>query len=353
MHKTCCHTDEKAIPFPFCLLNMDASRPSVIISGIGTCLPENVVTNQDLALHVETSDEWIRTRTGIAERRLATEGQEVSTMGAEAARAALMDAGLEPGDVDVIVCATMSPELPFPSTACLIQSKLGLPRVPAFDVSAACSGFLYALEVTTRLVQSGAYKRALLIGTEKMSSILDWQDRTTCVLFGDGAGACIIEASEKPGVGILDILLGAEGSRTDLLYMPSGGSRQPASHHSVDAREHFLRMNGKEVFKLAVKEMGSIATELLERNHLDSNDLACIIPHQANERIIDALAARLELPKTRFLKNIDRYGNTSAASVPIALEEARRLKSFQSGDHILMAAFGAGLTWGGALLKWQ
>lgn len=274
-------------------------------------------------------------------------------MGAEAARMALKQAGLQPTDIDVIVCATMTPELPFPSTACLIQAELGLSRIPAFDVSAACSGFLYGLDVVMRLVQSGAYKRVLLVGSEKMSSILDWQDRSTCVLFGDGAGACIVEASDQPNVGVLDILLGSEGSRTDLLYMPAGGTREPATAETVATRKHYLRMSGKEVFKLAVKEMGQVATALLERNQLSPQDLACIIPHQANIRIIDSLAARLELPKDRFLVNIDRFGNTSAASIPIAMEEARRQGRFNSGDTILLAAFGAGLTWGGALIKWQ
>ncbi len=332
---------------------MEDSQRSVILSGLGTFVPHKVVTNDELALHVETSDEWVRTRTGIAERRLAEPGQEVSQMGAEAARAALADAGLQATDIDAIVCATMTPELPFPATACLIQAELGLPRVPAFDISAACSGFLYGLDVVTRLVQSGAYKRVLLVGTEKMSSILDWEDRSTCVLFGDGAGACIVEAVDEPGVGIVDMILGADGSRTDLLHTPAGGSRLPASAETLAARQHYLRMSGKEVFKLAVKEMGAVANDLLERNGLTAADITCVIPHQANIRIIDALAARLELPLDRFLVNIDRYGNTSAASIPLALEEARRLGRFGSGDRILLAAFGAGLTWAGALLKWQ
>ena len=302
---------------------------------------------------MDTSDEWIRTRTGIGERRLAGPGQETSSMGVEAARNAIKDAGLKVEDIDVIVCATMSPDMLFPSTACLVQAGLGLPRIPAFDVTAACSGFLYGLEVVTSLVRSGAYKRALLIGSEKMSSLMDWEDRSTSVLFGDGAGACVVERSEKPGIGVLDIVLGADGRRPDLLYMPSGGSRNPATSQTVEAREHFLKMNGKEVFKLAVKEMGGVATALLERNGIRPEELKCVIPHQANVRIIDALAARLELPKDRFLVNIDRFGNTSAASVPLAMEEARRLGRFTSGDPILLAAFGAGLTWGGALLKWQ
>lgn len=325
----------------------------VIVSGLGTCLPAQVVTNDDLAQRIDTSDEWIRTRTGIVERRLAGVGQETSTMGTEAARAALSNAGLTPQDIDVIVCATMSPDLPFPSTACLIQSQLGITRIPAFDVTAACSGFIYAMEVGRSLVQSGNYKRALVIGAEKMSSILDWEDRGTCVLFGDGAGACILETGQTQGTGIVDVVMASEGSKADLLYMDAGGSRKPASLETIGARGHFLRMNGKEVFKLAVKEMGWVATELLDRNGLQSDALKCIIPHQANIRIIESLAKRLELPMDRFLVNIDRFGNTSAASIPLALEEAYTLGRFSSGDHILLAAFGAGLTWGGVLLKWH
>ncbi|WOO40685.1 beta-ketoacyl-ACP synthase III [Rubellicoccus peritrichatus] len=332
---------------------MNETEAPVILSGLGICLPEKVVSNDDLAQQIDTSDEWIRSRTGIGERRLAGEGQETSTMGAEAARNALKDAGLTVDDIDVIICTTMTPDMVFPSAACLIQAELGIPRVPAFDVTAACSGFLYGLEVGGSLVRTGAYKRALIVGSEKMSSVIDWEDRSTCVLFGDGAGACILEKGTESGVGIIDVVLGADGSRDDLLYMAAGGSRMPATGETVANRDHFLKMNGKEVFKLAVKEMGGVATELLERNGVTPDQLKCVIPHQANVRIIDSLAARLELPRERFLINIDRFGNTSAASVPLALEEARRLGRFESGDYILLAAFGAGLTWGGALLKWQ
>lgn len=330
---------------------MQKNSSPVIISGLGTCLPECVVTNDDLSRRMDTSDEWIRTRTGIGQRRLAAEGQETSSMGAEAAQAALADAALTAQDIDVIVCATMSPDMLFPSTACLIQSLLGIPRVPAFDLTAACSGFLYALEVGKGLLSGGSYRRALVIGSEKMSSILDWEDRGTCVLFGDGAAACILETSDKPGLTLVDSILGADGSRPELLYMPAGGSRRPPSTDTVAAREHYLRMNGKEVFKLAVKEMGNVTVDLLARNQLLPADIACIIPHQANIRIIDSLASRLALPSERFLINIDRFGNTSAASIPLALAEARRTGRYQSGDYILLAAFGAGLTWGGALLK--
>lgn len=331
------------------------SQPSipVVISGLGTCLPVKVVTNKDLAQRVDTSDEWIRTRTGIVERRLAGNGQESSTMGTEAARKALADAGLGTADIDLVICATMSPDVLFPSTACLIQSQLGISRVPSFDVTAACSGFLYALQVGRGLLGSGLYQRALVIGSEKMSSILDWEDRSTCVLFGDGAGACVLERGETDGTGVLDVLIGADGRNGNLLYMEAGGTRRPASVETVAQREHYLRMNGKEIFKLAVKEMGKVATDLLERNQLPPSALRCIIPHQANIRIIESLAKRLELPMERFLINIDRFGNTSAASIPLALEEARMSGRFAKGDYILLAAFGAGLTWGGALIKWH
>lgn len=331
---------------------MSLAVPSVVISGIGTCIPERRVTNDDIAKIVETSDEWIRTRSGIAERRIAAEGQTTADMGAQAARNALADAGLTVDDVDLIIVGTMSPDMPFPSTACLIQARLGVRAVPAFDVVSACSGFLYTLEVATQMVRGGAYRNALVIGAEKMSAILDWQDRSTCVLFGDGAGAVVLSASQQPGVGIIKNLLRAQGAGAALLNMPSGGVACPASEQSIAERGHFLKMNGKEVFKHAVREMGDITLKVLEEAGVSADEVKCIIPHQANIRIIESLASRLKLPMERFLVNIDRFGNTSAASIPIALEEARRTGRFGSGDYTLMAAFGAGLTWGGSLVKW-
>lgn len=331
---------------------MSLAVPSVIISGIGTYIPEKRVTNDDMAKIVETSDEWIRTRSGILERRIAAEGETTADMGAQAARRAMEDAGITAEDVDLIVVGTMTPDMPFPSTACLIQARLGAPAMAAFDVVSACSGFLYTLEVATQMVRSGAYRNALVIGAEKMSAILDWQDRSTCVLFGDGAGAVVLSASQQPGVGVIKTLLRAQGGGAALLNMPAGGVACPASEQSVATRGHYLKMNGKEVFKQAVREMGNITMQVLEQTGVCPDAVRCIIPHQANIRIIEALAARLKLPMERFLVNIDRYGNTSAASIPIALEEARRTGRFGSGDYTLMTAFGAGLTWGGTLVKW-
>lgn len=331
---------------------MSLAVPSVVISGIGTCIPEKRVTNDDIAKIVETSDEWIRTRSGIVERRIAEKTQTTADMGAQAAQAAMQDAGISIDEVDLIVVGTMSPDMPFPSTACLIQARLGARTIPAFDVVAACSGFLYTLDIATQMVRSGAYRNALVIGAEKMSSILDWGDRSTCVLFGDGAGAVVLSPSQQQGVGVLKTLLCAQGAGAGLLNMPAGGVACPPSEQSLALRGHYLKMNGKEVFKHAVREMGNITLRVLEEAGVNPEQVKCIIPHQANIRIIESLASRLKLPMERFLVNIDRYGNTSAASIPIALAEARNTGRFNSGDYILLTAFGAGLTWAGSLLKW-
>jgi len=331
---------------------MTQPAPSVLISGLGARIPERIVTNDDLVKIVDTSDEWIRSRSGIAERRVAAGHETSSTLGAAAAEMAIADAKIDRDEIDLVICGTMSPDMLFPSTACLIQARLGLRPVAAFDVVAACSGFLYILEVGAQLMRSGKYRRALIIGAEKMSSLMDWEDRSTCVLFGDGAGAAVLSCSDQSGVGVGEIALRAEGSKPDLLWMPSGGSREPASHQTIDQHGHFLKMNGKEIFKAAVREMGEITLETIERNGLKTDDIKCFIPHQANIRIIESLAKRLGVPMERFYVNIDRYGNTSAASVPIALWEAREKGRFGPGDTVLLAAFGAGLTWGGAVIRW-
>ncbi|WP_269542428.1 beta-ketoacyl-ACP synthase III [Cerasicoccus fimbriatus] len=328
------------------------SAASVVISGMGTSIPDKVVTNSDLSRVVDTSDEWIRSRSGIAERRLAGEKETASTMGAAAAEKAIADAGISKDEIDLVIVGTMSPDMPFPSTACLVQAQLGLTPVAAFDVIAACSGFLYVLETGTQLMRSGNYRNALIIGSEKMSSILDWQDRSTCVLFGDGAGAAVLSLSDTPNIGVGQILLRADGSKMDLLNMPAGGACIPPSAESVSARQHFLKMNGKEVFKHAVREMGDITLETIEKNGLTPEDIKCFIPHQANIRIIESIAKRLGVSMDRFYVNIDRYGNTSAASIPIAMWEARQKGRFGPGDNVLLTAFGAGLTWGGAIVRW-
>jgi 3-oxoacyl-[acyl-carrier-protein] synthase-3 len=332
---------------------MPQLNSSVIITGTGSFVPPKVVTNDDMAQIVETSDEWIRSRSGISERRFASEKETTSGMAAAAAEKALEAAGIERSEIDLIIVATMTPDMPFPSTACLVQSQLGLGQITAFDIQAACSGFVYALSTASNLLRSGAYKKALVIGAEKMSSILDFEDRTTCVLFGDAASAVVLEASDVPDVGLLGSLTGADGSNPELLYQPGGGSACPASHESIEARQHYIKMNGKEIFKLAVRVMGQVSTDILERHGYRTEQVNLVIPHQANMRIIDSLAKRIDLPMGRFHNNLDRFGNTSAASVGLALDEAFRKNRIQSGDLVLLVAFGAGLTWGSTLIKWQ
>jgi len=328
-------------------------RASIILRGLGAYAPAQRVTNDDLTHRVKTSDEWIRTRTGIRERRIAAAHEQASDMGVEAARRALAQAGLKPEDVDLLIVGTMTPDLSFPSAACIIQHKLGLRPVPAFDIAAACSGFLYILEVGTAMVRAGPYRNALIVGTEKMSAVLDWEDRSTCVLFGDGAGAAVLTASKEPGVGVLGSILHADGEGVGLIHMPGGGSACPSTRASVDERKHFLKMNGKEVFKVAVREMEQVVHELLAEHKLTPAQIGCVVPHQANLRIIEALVERLKIPLERFVVNIDRYGNTSAASIPLALEEARAAGRLHPGEYIVLVAFGAGLTWGATLLKWH
>jgi 3-oxoacyl-[acyl-carrier-protein] synthase-3 len=326
--------------------------PSIIIAGIGAYIPIKRLTNDDLARQMDTSDEWISSRTGIRERRIAAPDEQTSDMGVKAAQAALDDAKLAAEDIDLLIVGTMTPDMPFPSTACLIQHKLGCRTIPSFDLAAACTGFLYLIEVATQMLRSGNYRHALIIGAEKLSSILDWEDRSTCVLFGDGAGACVLSRVNEANIGILDTRLGADGSNPTLLHMPSGGTASPASTDTLANRQHYLKMNGREIFKQAVRAMGNTTQEMLAAHQLHPDQIACVVPHQANIRIIEALAVRLAMPMDRFIINIDRYGNTSAASIPLALHEALTQKRIQPGNHVLLVAFGAGLTWGATLLKW-
>ncbi|MGB0408436.1 MAG: beta-ketoacyl-ACP synthase III [Opitutales bacterium] len=331
---------------------MSSPSSSVAILGTGAYAPEKVVTNDDMAKIVETSDEWIRTRTGIRQRHFAEASETTSDMAAAAAAKALEAAGTSPEEIDLVVVATMTPDMPFPSTACLVQDKLGLPKVTAFDVQAACSGFVYVLNIASAMLQSGGYKKALVIGAEKTSPILDFEDRTTCVLFGDGASAAVLGLCDEPQTGILGSIAGADGSNPDLLCQPGGGTAIPASKQSVEGRQHFLKMNGKEIFKLAVRVMEQASLDILERCGYGRQDIDLVIPHQANMRIIESLAKRLSLPLDKFHNNLDRYGNTSAASVGIALDEAVRAGRVKSGDIVLLVAFGAGLTWASCLIKW-
>ncbi len=323
---------------------------STVILGTGSFAPARVMTNDELSRIVDTSDDWIRTRTGIRERRIAGPSEMASDLGVEAARRALVDAGISAAEIDLLVVATFTPDRPLPSCASLMQAKLGIPtRAACFDVNAACTGFLYALDAACAMISSGRYRRALVVGTEKLSDVVDWEDRTTCVLFGDGAGAAVVGASDESGRGLLGSLLGCDGSNADLLCIP-GGPRDPAS--PPGARSDRLQMKGREIFKLAVRCMDESARDILEQQGVRADQITLVIPHQANQRIIDAIAEYLELPADRFFVNVDRFGNTSAASIPIALDEARRAGRIKRGDLVLLVAFGAGLTYGSALLRW-
>ncbi|MDX2226111.1 MAG: beta-ketoacyl-ACP synthase III [Verrucomicrobiae bacterium] len=324
---------------------------SVSIAGTGSYVPEKILTNEEISRRVDTSDEWITTRTGIKERRIAAENEFTSDMAAHAATRALAQAGLKAGEVDLIIVATITPDTVFPSTACWVQKKIGASRAVCFDIQAACSGFLFALETAQQFITSGTCENALVIGAEKLSSIVDWTDRNTCVLFGDGAAAAVLSARGDEH-GILHTVMGSNGELSDILGMPGGGCMLPISQSLLDSRMHYIKMNGKEVFKQAVVAMAQAAQEALEACGLKSSDIACVIPHQANNRIIEAVSERLEVPLERFHVNVSRYGNTSAAAVAIALDEAARTGRFKRGDYILMVVFGGGLTWAACVVQW-
>ena len=327
-----------------------AVRPAIALLGTGSHAPARIVTNDELSRTVDTSDEWIVTRTGIRERRLAGPADTTTSMAAAAARAALADAGLTAADIDLLIVATMTPDLPMPATACLVQTELGLGQTTAcLDLNAACTGFVYALDTAWAMLESGRYRRALVIGAEKLSSVLDWSDRTTCVLFGDGAGAIVLGPSpvDAPESRLLATKLGAIPSTSDLLRIAGGG----ASPVESDSRR-CITMKGKEVFKFAVRAMDEVSRDLLAAQGATAADLALIVPHQANLRIIHSLTQYLEVPDDRVFVNLELYGNTSAASIPLALDEARRSGRLKRGDLVLLVAFGAGLTYGGALVRW-
>ena len=324
---------------------------SCSIVGVGSYVPSKILTNHDLEKMVETSDEWITTRTGIKQRRIAAENEYTSHMAAEAAKRAMMMAEVKPEEIDLVIIATITPDMPFPATACLVQEKIGARNAAAFDLEAACSGFIYGLEVGQQFIMSRTYDTVLVIGAEKLSSIVNWTDRNTCVLFGDGAGAAILQNRENSH-GLLTAVMGADGEKADLLFMPGGGSRCPATKESVDARLHYLQMDGKQAFKNAVQAMESAATEAMKRCEVDITKIKCVIPHQANMRIIDAVAERLGAKPEQLFVNLDKYGNTSAASVAIALDEAVSSGRISHGDLILLVVFGAGLTWGAAVIEW-
>lgn len=324
---------------------------TVSITGVGSYVPERILTNAELERMVETSDEWITTRTGIRERRIAAANETTSDMAVAAARSAITRAGITPGQIDLIIVATITPDMPFPSTACLVQQKLGATRAAAFDIEAACSGFVYALDIASHFVASHTYETVLVIGAEKMSSVIDWTDRNTCVLFGDGAGAAVLQ--NRPNAhGLLTTCLGSDGTKAGLLELPGGGSACPPTADSVANRMHYLRMDGKQTFKNAVNAMVSAAHDALDRCGLKVDQIRCIIPHQANQRIITAVSEQLGAAEGQVFVNVDRFGNTSAASVAIALDEAATAGRIQRGDLVLMVVFGAGLTWGAAIIEW-
>ncbi len=329
-------------------------KRSVIITGTGSYVPEKVVTNDDLAKMMDTSDEWIYSRSGIKQRRIARPDEATSDMAAAAGKNAIESAGLKPEDIDLVIVATVNPDMPLPNTACIVQTKLGIrTNIPCFDIEAACSGFVYGMEIATRMMQSGHYKNALVIGAEKLSSMVDWEDRAACVLFGDGAGAVVLTLTDDENVGVLDTVLGADGSDNMILAVPAGGSAMPTSAETVKNKKHFLHMEGREVFKHAVKIMQEKSFEVLERCGVKPEDITLMIPHQANIRIIEAVTKRLNLPKEKVYVNIDKYANTSAATIPIALDEVVRGGMLKKGDLLVLVAFGAGLTWGATLVRWH
>ena len=320
------------------------------IIGLGEYLPSRVLTNKELEKMVDTTDEWITRMTGIKERRIARPDEATSDMAAEAARRALEEASLRPEDIDLIIVATITPDMFFPATACLVQDKIGARQVPAFDISVACSGFIYGLAIANQFISSGTYKYALVIAAEKLSSITDWEDRATCVLFGDGAGAAVLGPVEKGG--ILSVYLGANGKEGDLIKLPAGGSRIPTSKKSLEDRLHFIKMNGVELFKHAVKIMAEAALEATRPLGLKAEDIKLVIPHQANIRILNAVAKRMGLTEDKIYLNIEKYGNMSAASSAVALVQAVKEGRIKKGDKILLDAFGGGLTWGGIVIEW-
>ncbi len=330
------------------------STRSTVILGTGCYAPARVLTNDELSHAVETSDEWIRTRTGIRERRIAAPDEKTSDMGVEAGRRALENAGVAAAEIDLLIVATVTPDLPMPAAACTLQHRLGIPSHAAcFDLNAACSGYVYALDTAAAMIGSGRYRKALIVGVEKLSSVVDWQDRTTCVLFGDGAGATVLGVSDEPGRGFLNAKLGAFGDSADLLYISRPNGEPPKNVvEGIVSNGACIRMKGKEVFKIAVRAMEEAARDILEQEGIHADQISLVVPHQANLRIIEAISQYLELPMDRFFVNVDRYGNTSAASIPIALDEAHRSGRIKRGDLVLLVAFGAGLTYGSALIRW-
>lgn len=322
------------------------------ISAIGMYVPDQRITNDELALRIDTSDEWIRERTGIRERRVVAKGQCNSDLSVNAIENCLANSNVSADEIELIIVPTVTPDMTFPSTACLIQEKLGAKNAWGFDLSGACSGFLYALATGVQFIQSGTYKKVVVVGTDVMTSIIDPEDRATCVLFGDGAGAVLLEPSEDEDIGFVDFVLKADGSGSRFLNMPAGGSQHPATHETVDKRMHYVHQDGRTVFKFAVKYMAEVTLEILRRNGKTPEDLDLFVPHQANLRIIKSTADRLKLREDQIAVNIERYANTTAATIPISLYESYSKGRLDKGDLVALASFGAGFTWGSVLLRW-
>jgi 3-oxoacyl-[acyl-carrier-protein] synthase-3 len=325
--------------------------PYAHITGWGMSVPDKVLTNDDLSKFVDTNDQWIRERTGIRERRIARDGQFPSTLGSEASLRALRVANVAPSSVDLIICSSSSPEYIFPATACLIQDQIGASRAGAFDIQAACTGFIFSLNLAAQSIRSGAIKTAVVVGTETLSRFMNWKDRSTCILFGDGAGAFVLQASEEPG-GVFEGVMRSDGSGGDLLSLPAGGSRHPASDITVHTGMHYVQMDGKEVYRFATKVMAQATRDAVALSNMKLEDLDLIIPHQANLRIIEAAARGLKMPMDKFFVNLDRYGNTSTASIPIATVEAVEKGRLKRGDKLVFVGFGGGLTWGASAAQW-
>lgn len=324
------------------------NKITAAITGVCGYLPDEVVTNDDLAKIVDTSDEWITTRTGIKERRILRNGAS-SDIAAAAVEGLLKKTNTDPLDIEMVICATVTPDYPFPSTANVVCDKVGMKNAWGYDLIAACSGFIYGLQTGASLIESGKHKKVIVIGVDKMSAILDYQDRTTCVIFGDGGGAVLLEPNTE-GLGIIDSILQSDGAGRQYLYLPAGGSASPSSHETVDNRMHFVKQEGKQVFKFAVTNMAEVSAQIMERNNLTAEDVDWLVPHQANLRIIDATAERMGLPKEKVMVNIQRYGNTTAGTLPLCLWDWE--KQLKKGDNLILSAFGGGFTWGAVYLKW-
>ena len=327
------------------------SSRSAVIVGTGMSVPEGVLTNADLEKMVDTSDEWITTRTGIKERRIAKDSETLSDFATESAKRAMDSAGVEAKDIDLLVLATVTPDMPIPATACTIQHQLGCKNAVAFDLAAGCSGFIYAQSVAKQFLLSGRCRHVLVVGAELLSKFMDWEDRGTCVIFADGAGSVVMSAGEFPR-GVLSSAMHSDGSMADMIYMPGGGTLHPPSQKMLDERLHFIRMRGNETFKMAVRSLEDVCREVLDEAGLTTKEVDWLVPHQANKRIIDAVGTRLDIEEDRCLVNIERYGNTSSASIPIVLDEGVKAGKIRPVNIVLMAAFGAGLTWAASVVRW-